>query len=181
VLYGLREIETVVTRDVQVRLEPPQLAVLSSFHYVNHGGSEFVVYRATPEDVASGVRVGDKEYPGFPAKGVGITSDPALRVAFFALLFDPAARCADAGLRARRGRQRGGRGARQSGLSEAVSKEPYRDRRPLSRPRRAGHRRQHTVARSPAGRSPGRVPEDQRRPATREQRLHRRPGQEDVA
>jgi murein DD-endopeptidase MepM/ murein hydrolase activator NlpD len=88
VLYGLRERETVVTRDVQVRLEPPQLAVLSSFHYVNHGGSEFVVYRATPEDVQSGVRVGDKEYPGFPAKGVGITSDPAMRVAFFALLFD---------------------------------------------------------------------------------------------
>jgi len=88
VLYGLREIETVVTRDVQVRLEPPQLAVLSSFHFINHGGSEFVVYRATPEDVASGVRVGDKEYPGYPAKGVGITSDPAMRVAFFALLFD---------------------------------------------------------------------------------------------
>jgi murein DD-endopeptidase MepM/ murein hydrolase activator NlpD len=88
VLYGLREIETVVTRDVQVRLEPPQLAVLSSFHYVNHGGSEFVVYRATPEDVVSGVRVGDKEYPGYPAKGAGITSDPAMRVAFFALLFD---------------------------------------------------------------------------------------------
>jgi len=88
VLYGLREIETVVTRDVQVRLEPPQLAVLSSFHYINHGGSEFVVYRATPEDVASGVRVGDKEYPGYPAKGAGITSDPAMRVAFFALLFD---------------------------------------------------------------------------------------------
>ena len=88
VLYGLREVETVVTRDVQVRLEPPQLAVLSSFHYVNHGGSEFVVYRATPEDAMSGVRVGDKEYPGFPAKGVGITSDPAMRVAFFALLFD---------------------------------------------------------------------------------------------
>jgi murein DD-endopeptidase MepM/ murein hydrolase activator NlpD len=88
VLYGLREIETVVTRDVTVRLEPPQLAVLSSFHYVNHGGSEFVVYRATPEDVMSGVRVGDKEYPGYPAKGVGITSDPAMRVAFFALLFD---------------------------------------------------------------------------------------------
>jgi murein DD-endopeptidase MepM/ murein hydrolase activator NlpD len=88
VLYGLREIETVVTRDVQVRLEPPQLAVLSSFHYINHGGSEFVVYRATPEDVASGVRVGDKEYPGYPAKGAGLTSDPAMRVAFFALLFD---------------------------------------------------------------------------------------------
>ena len=88
VLYGLRERETVVTHDVQVRLEPPQLGVLSQFHFINHGGSEFVVYRATPEDVTSGVRVGDKEYPGYPAKGAGITSDPALRVAFFALLFD---------------------------------------------------------------------------------------------
>ena len=88
VLFGLREVESLVIRDVQVRLEPPQLGVLSSFHYINHGGSEFVVYRATPDDVSSGVRVGDKEYPGFPAKGVGITGDPAIRVAFFALLFD---------------------------------------------------------------------------------------------
>jgi murein DD-endopeptidase MepM/ murein hydrolase activator NlpD len=88
VMYGLRELETIVSRDVQVRLEPPQLGVLSSFHFINHGGSEFVVYRVSPEDVASGVRVGDKEYPGFPAKGAGIGSDPALRVAFFALLFD---------------------------------------------------------------------------------------------
>src|SRR5437868_10870148 len=88
VLYGLRQRETVLTRDVQVRLEPPQVAVLSTFHYVNHGGSEFAVYRVSPEDVTSGVRVGDKEYPGFPAKGAGISGDPALRVAFFALLFD---------------------------------------------------------------------------------------------
>src|SRR5687767_7770479 len=38
VLYGLREIETVATRDVQVRLEPPQLGVLSTFHYINQIG-----------------------------------------------------------------------------------------------------------------------------------------------
>ena len=89
VVFGLRQAESSTTRDVQVRLQPPQVAVVSQFHYVNHGGSEFVVYRATPEDVQSGVRVGDKEYAGFPAKGAGITtSDPALRVAFFALLFD---------------------------------------------------------------------------------------------
>jgi murein DD-endopeptidase MepM/ murein hydrolase activator NlpD len=88
VLFGLREVESVATRDVQVRLEPPRVAVLSTFHFVNHGGSEFVVYRATPDDVESGVRVGDKSYSGFPATGVGIHGDPALRVAFFALLFD---------------------------------------------------------------------------------------------
>ena len=88
VFYGLRHAETLVIRDVEVRLEPPLVSAVSTFHYVNHGGSEFVVYRVTPEGVMSGVRVGDHEYPGFPAKGAGITSDPALRVAFFALLYD---------------------------------------------------------------------------------------------
>src|SRR5688572_2178854 len=88
VLYGLRHLESTAVRDVQVRLEPPRVAVLSTFHFINHGGSEFAVYRATPEDVQSGVRVGDREYRGFPAAGAGISGDPALRVAFFALLPD---------------------------------------------------------------------------------------------
>ena len=88
VIFGLRDAETVVARDVQVRLEPPRVSVLSNFHFVNHGGSEFVVYRVQPEDVQSGVRVGEKEYPGYPASGAGIPGDPALRVAFFAVLYD---------------------------------------------------------------------------------------------
>lgn len=89
VLFGYREAETVASREFEVRLTAPQIAVLSSFHYINHGGSELVVYRAAPADVESGVRVGEIEYPGFPAAGAGIeTSDPALRVAFFALLWD---------------------------------------------------------------------------------------------
>jgi hypothetical protein len=87
-LYGLRQVETTTTRDVEVRLQPPMVAVMSTFHFINLGGSEFVVYRATPEDVASGVRVGNLEYPGFPAKGAGIGTDPALRVACFALLYN---------------------------------------------------------------------------------------------
>ena len=88
VLYGLRDVSSTTAQEVTVRLDPPQVSVLSTFHYINHGGSEFVVYRATPADVESGVRVGNIEYRGYPATGVGITSDPALRVAFFALLFD---------------------------------------------------------------------------------------------
>jgi murein DD-endopeptidase MepM/ murein hydrolase activator NlpD len=85
VVYGLRRAESTATRDVQVRLDPPRASVVSTFHYINLGGSEFVV---TPDDVDSGVRVGNIEYPGYPAKGAGISSDPALRVAFFAVLFD---------------------------------------------------------------------------------------------
>src|SRR5262249_55107316 len=58
-------------------------------HYVNHGGSEFVIYKATPPDVVSGVRVGDVEYIGFPVSGAGVTAaDPSLKGAFFALLHD---------------------------------------------------------------------------------------------
>jgi murein DD-endopeptidase MepM/ murein hydrolase activator NlpD len=87
VLYALRNAESTATRDVQVRLEPPRVAVLSMHHHVNHGGAEFVVFRATPPDVSSGVRVGDQTYPGFPGSAVGI-ADPATRVAFFALLPD---------------------------------------------------------------------------------------------
>ena len=89
VLFGLREASSSATRSIDVRLSPPQIAVLSSFHYINHGGSEAVVYRVTPPDAESGVRVGMYEYPGFPASGAGIQNgDPALRVAFFALLWD---------------------------------------------------------------------------------------------
>lgn len=89
VLFGYREAQSEAQHEFDVQLTPPRVSVVSSLHYINHGGSEMVVYRATPPEAASGVRVGDYEYPGYPAKGAGIpTSDPALRVAFFALLWD---------------------------------------------------------------------------------------------
>ncbi len=92
VFRGIRTIESTATRDVQVRLERPSVSVVSSKHYVNLGGSEMVVYRATPADVASGVVVGDLEYPGYPATGATVDgvsiSDPSLRIAFFALRYD---------------------------------------------------------------------------------------------
>ena len=92
VLFGLRTVERTVSKTVQVRLEPPTVSILSTKHYINLGGSEMVVYRATPADVESGVRVGNIDYPGYPASGLhvdGVTiTDPAVHVAFFALLYD---------------------------------------------------------------------------------------------
>lgn len=89
VLFGLRQVAATAAHDVSVRLAPPRVEVLSLHHFVNHGGSELVVYRATPADVASGVRVGDREFPGYPASAAGVAgADPALRVAFFALSWD---------------------------------------------------------------------------------------------
>ncbi len=87
VLRGLREISADASREVQVRLDPPSVSVVSTHHFVNLGGSEMVVYRATPGDVESGVRVGELTYPGFSGAGAGL-SDPAMKVAFFALLYN---------------------------------------------------------------------------------------------
>ena len=92
VVYGIRQAESTATRDVQVRLERPRVSAMSTHHYVNLGGSEMVIYRVSPADVTSGVLVGDIEYPGYPAAsanvpGINIT-DPAVRIAFFALRFD---------------------------------------------------------------------------------------------
>jgi len=93
VLFGLRHNASTVSRDVQVRLERPRVSVVSSHHFVNLGGTEAIVYRVSPNDVQSGVVVGDLEYPGFPAsgahvEGVPAIADPGLRIAFFALRWD---------------------------------------------------------------------------------------------
>ncbi len=86
---NLVQLTATTSKDFQVRLEPPRIAVVSTHHYVNHGGSEMVVYKATPADVTSGVRVGDVEYLGFPAPVTnGTGADPSMKVAFFALLHD---------------------------------------------------------------------------------------------
>ena len=88
VLFGYLEATSEASVDVTVRLDPPRLTPLSTLHYVNHGGSEFIVYRVTPSDVDSGVRVGDREYPGYPATGAGLEGRDDLRVAFFSLSYD---------------------------------------------------------------------------------------------
>lgn len=88
-LFGLRRAVSSAARDIDVRLAPPTIEVVSTFHYVNHGGSELIVYRVSPSGAVSGVRVGEHEYVGFPASGAGVSSaDEGLRVAFFALLWD---------------------------------------------------------------------------------------------
>jgi len=92
VLYGLRKTQATASHDVTVRLEKPTIAVISTKHYINLGGSEMVLYRVTPADVESGVRVGDLTYPGYPAGGAKVEgvriADPAVKIAFIALRYD---------------------------------------------------------------------------------------------
>ena len=87
VFFGLRTVQSSETRELQVRLDPPRVAVASIHHFINLGGAEFVVLRATPEDVDAGIKVGDVTYRAYPGSAVGL-AEPALRVAFFALKHD---------------------------------------------------------------------------------------------
>ena len=81
-------------RDLQVRLRPPRVQILSTHHYINQGGAEAIVYRVEPAGVPSGVMVGDRRFPGYPAAGAANLApdlpkdklaDPAIHIAFFAL------------------------------------------------------------------------------------------------
>jgi murein DD-endopeptidase MepM/ murein hydrolase activator NlpD len=85
--YGLRTVSSSESRDLTVRLDPPRVSVMSIHHFINLGGAEFVVLRATPEDVDAGIQVGDARYRAYPGSAVGLT-DPALRVGFFVLRHD---------------------------------------------------------------------------------------------
>ena len=90
VLFGIRKAVSTTARDIKVRKTPPSLAVVSTHHYVKLGGAEMIVYKVTPQDATSGVEVGDRYFPGYPASGVpgSKSHDPSLRIAFFALSFD---------------------------------------------------------------------------------------------
>ena len=141
VMRNLRTLTTSASHDVQVRLERPRVSVVSTHHFINLGGTEIVVYRATPDDVESGVVVGDVEYPGYPAKGAtvdGVTiNDPALRVAFFALLYDQDLNTPMRVFARDRGRQHRARGLRSPHVPEAVQEEQDPARRQVPRSRRA--------------------------------------------
>ena len=89
VLFGYREVSSSAAHEFEVKLTPPRVGVTSLHHFINHGGSELVVYRVTPADVESGVRVGDHVFPGHPAASAGVTgADPSVKVAFFAHSYD---------------------------------------------------------------------------------------------
>jgi murein DD-endopeptidase MepM/ murein hydrolase activator NlpD len=67
-----------------VRLAPPSLGVVSTFHYVRQGGSEAVVYRVGEGTIKDGVQSGDWWFPGFPMPG----GDKQLRFSLFAIPYD---------------------------------------------------------------------------------------------
>ncbi len=79
-----RPAATTTEISLPVRLAPPSLHLVSTFHYLKQGGSEAVVYRVGESSSRDGVRAGSWFFPGWPLPGGG----PRDRFALFAAPHD---------------------------------------------------------------------------------------------
>jgi murein DD-endopeptidase MepM/ murein hydrolase activator NlpD len=73
-----------VDLDLPVRFAPPQVAVMTTQHYINQGGCDMAVFKVSPGTTESGVQVGDNFYTSFPVK----PSDPQTRLCLFAYAYN---------------------------------------------------------------------------------------------
>ena len=142
-------------RDLQVRLEPPRLCgrVDASLRQPRRRGDGRLPRRRRPTSI-SGVRVGDVEYPGYPASGAGMAGgDPSrLKVAFFALLHDQDLATPIVVFARDEAGNEATRVVCRQGLREAVPAKPHRDRRPVrpaGRARRSSRTRRSSACRRP--------------------------------
>ena len=68
-------------KTVVIDTQPPQIEVLSRAHNINQGGAGLVIFRTSEDCSQSGVRVGDKFFPGHG----GYFDDPLVYLTFIAL------------------------------------------------------------------------------------------------
>jgi murein DD-endopeptidase MepM/ murein hydrolase activator NlpD len=77
----LRSEQPLLEQQLTIDLTPPTLEVLSTQHYVKLGGTDFMLYKASPDTVRSGVQVGPYFFPGT----AGLFDDASISGAFFAV------------------------------------------------------------------------------------------------
>jgi len=82
--HSLWKNRTVVTRPAQIDLLPPQVSQLNPANHINQGGGCVLTYHLSESTALTGVQVGDRFYPGYPATLTG----KAGYVAYFALPMD---------------------------------------------------------------------------------------------
>jgi murein DD-endopeptidase MepM/ murein hydrolase activator NlpD len=70
-------------KEIHIDTQPPAIEMLSQAHNIAQGGSGVAVYRLSEACPVSGIKVGDSFYPGY----AGLSDDPAVHVAFFALSY----------------------------------------------------------------------------------------------
>jgi murein DD-endopeptidase MepM/ murein hydrolase activator NlpD len=72
---------TYIQKDVNIDTRPPRIKVISKRHDLIQGGAGLVIYRISEPCLRSGVRVGDRFYPGY----AGYFEDKSVFMSFLAL------------------------------------------------------------------------------------------------
>ncbi len=80
-LRWIRQDRVLLEVPFTIDLTAPTVEVLSQQHYLTLGGLDFMLYKASPDAVTSGVAVGNYFFPGT----AGLFEDAAIRAAFFAI------------------------------------------------------------------------------------------------
>ena len=77
--------ETVLEKNVVIDITPPTVELVADDRYVNFGGVGAIVYKASTDTETSGVKFGDRFFPGFPGQ---VKGHPDRFLAFFAHPYD---------------------------------------------------------------------------------------------
>jgi murein DD-endopeptidase MepM/ murein hydrolase activator NlpD len=77
--------EVAIDKQLTVDVTPPSIELIADDRYVNFGGVGALVYKVSPDTVRSGVKMGERFFPGF--KGV-VKGQPEQYFAFFAHPYD---------------------------------------------------------------------------------------------
>jgi len=73
--------QSLVEHKMTVDTIPPAIRAISRMHYVNVGGTGFIVYQASSDSIESGLFVNDFLFPGFKVEG----SEEGYHVCYFAI------------------------------------------------------------------------------------------------
>ncbi len=71
----------VLEKNVTIDITPPTLELIADDRYVNFGGVGAIVYKASADTATSGVKIGERFFPGFPGQ---VKDHPDHFLAFFA-------------------------------------------------------------------------------------------------
>lgn len=82
---SLRDNEAVLEKTLTIDRTPPTLELVADDRYVNFGGVGVIVYKASADTAASGVRIGDRFFPGFAGQ---VKDHPDHVLALFAHPYD---------------------------------------------------------------------------------------------
>ncbi len=77
--------EAVLESQITIDATPPTLELIADDRYVNFGGAGAIVYKASADTVRSGVKVGERFFPGFKGQAQGA---PDRYLALFAHPYD---------------------------------------------------------------------------------------------